>query len=154
MSYQGKTILVTRPAKQAGETIAELEQQGANVIHIPFIEIADPSDHYQGLDETLKKLYAYHWIVFTSQNAVTRFFARPLAPSGEELQQRVAAVGPQTAKLLHDLGVADLVVADETTSDALVRSLQSYDWKGKCVLFPRAKEGRDVLVKGLEQQGA
>lgn len=154
MNFSGKTVLITRPKGQAGETVAELERQGAKVIHIPLIEIADPSDHYRGLDEALKKIYEYHWIVFTSQNAVTRFFARPLAPSGEELQQRVAAVGPQTAKLLKDLGVVNLVVADEATSDALIRSLQSYDWKGKRVLFPRAKEGRDVVVSELCSWGA
>ena len=154
MELQRKTILVTRPLKQAAETIAEFERQGATVIHIPLIEIVDPSDHYCALDEAIKRLYEYQWLVFTSQNAVMQFFSRPAAPCAEELTLRVVAIGSTTEKLLRDLGIVNVVVADEATSPGLLDTLSSYDIKGKRVLFPRAKEGNDVVADGLRRIGA
>ncbi|OGQ22494.1 MAG: hypothetical protein A3I05_07755 [Deltaproteobacteria bacterium RIFCSPLOWO2_02_FULL_44_10] len=154
MNFKGKTILVTRPQEQAEKTIREFEAQGASVLHIPFIEITDPSDHYATLDEALASLFQYHWILFTSGNAVARFFSRPHAPCGKDLSSRVAAVGPETAKLLHDLDVHDMIIAETPSAEGLLEILRNYSFEGKRVLFPRAKEGRDMLVQGLEKRGA
>ena len=51
--YEGKTVLITRPKGQGESFIAEFEGKGATVIHIPLIEIADPTDGYQALDEAI-----------------------------------------------------------------------------------------------------
>ena len=153
-TYQHKTVLITRPASQAAQTVAEFEAQGATVISIPLIEIVDPVDKYASLDSALANLNEYDWIIFTSQNAVLRFFSRPLAPAGEALQQRVAAVGPKTEQLLRELNVSKVEVASEASAQGLLAHLQNFDFAEKRVLFPRAREGKDTLIEGLKRCGA
>jgi uroporphyrinogen III methyltransferase/synthase len=71
-----KKVLITRPISQADDLIKVLQGAGAKVIHIPLIEIADPSDHYRALDSAISQLEIYDWLIFTSQNAVLKFFER------------------------------------------------------------------------------
>ena len=54
----GRTVVVTRAASQAGEFVAELESYGAKVIVCPTIEIAEP-ESYERLDEAIDHLYGY-----------------------------------------------------------------------------------------------
>jgi len=155
MSQFGKTILLTRPQSKRAERLKrEFEADGLSAIHIPLIEITDPSDNYASLDSALSHLQDYDWLIFTSQNAVEHFFARPSAPSAEELQVRVAAVGPHTAKLLQDLGVDNVEFGELASSKGLLKHLESFEMEGKRILFPRAKEGKKILIEGLKRRGA
>ena len=76
----GKRVLVTRSRAQAGALTRLLEGQGADVVEVPTIRIEPPED-YGELDEALRRLSAFDWVVFTSTNAVDAVFDR-LGKSG------------------------------------------------------------------------
>ena len=71
---EGRTVVITRAASQAGELSTLLEDYGATVFVCPTIEIREP-DSYERLDEALDHLYGYDWLIFTSANAVTVLLA-------------------------------------------------------------------------------
>jgi uroporphyrinogen III methyltransferase/synthase len=80
----GRGIVITRPEAQA-EAFAELlRAEGARVIPFPVIRIAPP-ESWGPLDQALKRLETYHWIVFTSANGVSSFFRR-LREEGRDLR--------------------------------------------------------------------
>ncbi|MBI4212665.1 MAG: uroporphyrinogen-III synthase [Deltaproteobacteria bacterium] len=152
MNLTAKTILITRPMDQAADTIAQFEAKGAKVIHIPLIAIVPPSDGYAGLDRALAELSSYDWILFTSQNAVAAFFSRPGAK--ENMRAALAAVGTKTAEALSRQGLKNIIVPKDHHAEGLLTVLAEHPLAGKKVLFPRAKEGRDVLADGLRSLGA
>jgi uroporphyrinogen III methyltransferase/synthase len=159
---KGKTVLVTRPANRADAVTARLRRAGAKVIHIPLIEIADPSDNFKSLDRAIAQLEKYDWVIFTSQNGVEKFFARcrklfPL-PLRERVRVRgrVAAVGPATAAALKKHGIRKVIIPRKNnySADGLIGVLKKYELKGKRVLFPSAKKARETLPFWLKRRGA
>lgn len=71
----GKTIVVTRARSQASALTKQLEAEGAKVIEAPSIKIVPP-ETYAPLDEAIKNIHTYKWLVLTSANGVKAFFAR------------------------------------------------------------------------------
>jgi len=98
----GRGIVVTRAADQAGEFSAMLAELGASVHECPTISIVPPEDCTE-LDRAIASLAGFHWLIFTSVNAVKYFFDR-LAVLGLDTREigacRVCAVGPKTAAAL------------------------------------------------------
>ncbi len=68
-------VLITRAPHQASPLADALRAAGIEPILIPAIEIAPPTS-LCALDAALACLPTYHWLVFTSANAVEHFFAR------------------------------------------------------------------------------
>ena len=102
----GQTVLVTRAREQSAALTGRLREAGANVVHVPAIEIV-PTDHAP-LDAAIRALASYAWIVFTSSNTVTIFVNR-LEAIGREPDlgsTRVAAVGSATAAALRSAGLS------------------------------------------------
>lgn len=154
MNVRGKKILVTRPKAQAEKTLRELRELGAEPILFPLIELTKPSDNFASLDFALQNLQYYDWIIFTSQNAVKYFFSRPSAPMLESVDASFAAVGPETEKLLRELGAESVLIPEQHSSAGLVEKFQPIPLQKKQILFPRAKEGRDEICEGLAKLGA
>src|SRR5271166_2860220 len=71
----GTRILVGRARHQAGSLSASLRSLGASVIEIPFIEIRKPQS-YQPLDDALKNIKSYDWLILTSANGVEAMWGR------------------------------------------------------------------------------
>ena len=65
----GKSILVTRSQQQAGKLSDALRELGASVIELPVIEIVPP-DSFDPLDNALRQLDEYDWLILTSANTV------------------------------------------------------------------------------------
>ena len=152
----GRSVLVTRGADQAGEFTSRLERLGARVYGCPTIEIREPAS-YADLDEAVGGLDSFHWIVFTSFNAVKYFFAR-LADLGLDTRSlgrcRVCAVGPKTAAALVPYGVkADLVPTDYK-AEGVLAAFAELELAGKWVLFPRGDRAREVIPDELTRMGA
>jgi uroporphyrinogen-III synthase len=72
---RGIRVLVGRARHQAGALSAELRQLGAQVIEIPFIEIRKPRS-FKPLDEALRNLAPYDWLILTSANGVEAMWER------------------------------------------------------------------------------
>src|SRR5581483_10962741 len=97
-------------------------------------------------------------VVFTSANGVRVFWERlQAAGRGPEWFKgcRVAAIGPETARLLAANGVRPDLVPDEFVAEALIACLADAAplW-GRRVLLPRANIAREALEKGLRAEGA
>jgi len=75
-------VLITRSPHQASALADQLRALGADPILIPTIELADPTT-FAPLDAALAHLDRFHWLLFTSANAVEAF-ARRLARLSED----------------------------------------------------------------------
>src|SRR5690606_509462 len=71
----GRTILVTRPARQSESLVEQLSDLGANVLVQPAIDIGPPTD-WGPADAAIKQLDAFDWLVFSSTNGVHSFLNR------------------------------------------------------------------------------
>ena len=68
-------MLVSRAKKQAGALSLQLRELGCDVIEIPFIEIRKPKS-FHPLDNALRDLQTYDWLILTSVNGVEALFER------------------------------------------------------------------------------
>ncbi len=152
----GKGIMVTRTADQAGEFSHALAAYGAHVFECPTIEIVPPSD-FGELDNAIRALDGYDWLVLTSANAVKFFFAR-LNELGLDSRAvapcRICAVGPKTGAALAAYGIRPDLVPADYKGEGVVEAFRSLGCSGQRVLFPRADRARDVIPAGLRGLGA
>ena len=106
MPLSGKRILVTRSAGQAMSLSKKLRYLGAITIEIPTIEIRPPPD-FDPIDDSIRNLSGYDWIIFTSVHAVDFFFRRmgilqvPVSALG---LLRIAAIGSATSSAIERAG--------------------------------------------------
>jgi uroporphyrinogen III methyltransferase/synthase len=145
----GRRVVVTRTAEQAGELAGRLTEAGADVVEVPTLAIADPSDAGAGMAAAVGRLAHFDWVVLTSANAVERLFAhlhdaRDLGPA------RVAAVGPATASALARHGVRANLVARRSSGAALADEIP--DPPGR-VLLARAEVADPALPEKLVGRG-
>ena len=68
-------VLITRSPHQASALADQLRALGAEPILIPTIGLADPTT-FAPLDAALARLDTFHWLIFTSANAVEAFHRR------------------------------------------------------------------------------
>lgn len=120
----GQAILLPR-AEAARKTLARLlADQGAQVDEIPtyrtVLEAPSP-DAFAALDAGVDVL------TFTSSSTV-RHFAELVSHRAPRLAQEalVACIGPITAETARSLGYEVATVADEYTTDGLVRALENH----------------------------
>ncbi|MFP3854131.1 MAG: uroporphyrinogen-III synthase [Anaerolineales bacterium] len=149
-----RTIVVTRPRHQAGEMMDRLRELGAEPILVPAIEIRPKSD-LSALDEALRRLEDYRWLIFTSANAVriTLGRAQELDLSlNNNSNLRVATIGPATADALAEFGLEAEFVPASFIAEEVAAGLPEAD--GARVLLPRAEGAREVLPEDLEARGA
>jgi uroporphyrinogen III methyltransferase / synthase len=152
----GRSVIVTRAAEQAGSLTRALEGLGAEVLSLPVIEIAEPSD-WRPVDAAIDGIGSYDWIVLTSVNGVDRFLDR-LVERGHGVEAlriaSVAVVGSATAARLTELGVTPAVVPAEYRAEGLVDAFRDMSCgPGWRVLVPRAEEAREVLPESLRGMG-
>jgi uroporphyrinogen-III synthase len=147
--------VVTRAAQQSGGLRERLEQQGAEVLLLPTIEIVPP-ESYAPLDDALRQARDFDWLVVTSANAVRAIderVAELAVPIASLAHLRCAAVGPSTADALRSMGLAVDVVPERYVGEALADALKDRV-RGQCVLLVRAAVARDVVPAALRAVGA
>ncbi len=150
----GRRIVVTRSRAQASALRAGLEALGAEVIEVPTIRIEPPADPAP-VDDALRDLSRWDWVVFTSVNGVEQVWAR-LEALGLDARAfapvRIAAVGAATAAALADRGLrADAVPASYRT-EALPDALG--EAAGRRILLLRADIAPPTLARALVERGA
>src|SRR5690242_7589830 len=150
----GRHIAITRPPEQAPELAALLECAGARVTLLSSIAIA-PLDDTAALDDALRRMSAFDWIVLTSVNGVAAVSAR-LAALGLDWagrgQARVAVIGPATARALQAQGVTPDLIPDEYVAEGILEGLGTV--AGARILLLRADIARRSLAEGLRVRGA
>ncbi len=151
---ENKRILITRPRAQAVDLCDKLAALGATPIVFPTIEIA-PLEDTSLLDEALRTLDQYQWLIFTSVNGVKAFWDRLNLTGLQDLSGfsgNIAAIGPATAQALEAHGVAVTLIPDEYVAESIVANIG--DVRGRRILLPRADIAREALALELRRRGA
>ena len=151
----GQRVLITRPREQAAAFVRGLEALGVRPVVFPTVEIL-PLDNNETLDQAIRGLAEQDWLVFTSVNGVGHFLSRCEALGRLEDLGRleIAAIGPRTARLLEDRGLAVSLVPEEYRAEGILAALEPDRVRGKRFLLARVAGARDVLPETLRRWGA
>lgn len=173
----GKRVVITRAQNQSDTLVALLREAGAQPLFYPSIDIAPPEDSAP-LDQALRQIGAFDWLIVTSANTVRALADRFVAlgvPFSALQHLRIAAVGPATANAARELLGIEAVVpseheaqpadgarahrhrgtsanSDEYNADALARRLHLPG--GSRVLLPQSEIASPLLADLLAQRGA
>src|SRR5258708_8212179 len=97
----GRNILITRASDQTESLVRELEARGAKPVLQPMISFHPPAD-FSPLDQALRDLRTFDWLLLTSANAVRALLERAQSLGVDVTNSfaavRMAAVGPLTAE--------------------------------------------------------
>jgi uroporphyrinogen III methyltransferase/synthase len=152
----GKRVVVTRSRDQASIFAEQLIDRGASVIELPSIDVVAPAS-WEELDAALEALESYHWLIFTSANAV-KFFFRRLRERGGDVRSlkgvRICAVGPKTAEALEEYSLRADLIPEEFKAEGVLAALGGVEVRGRRFLVPRAKVAREVIPDRLRDLGA
>ncbi|NWG75280.1 MAG: uroporphyrinogen-III synthase, partial [Rubrivivax sp.] len=148
----GKTIVVTRSRPQASELVDKLAALGAEVLELQVIGI-EPVDAGERMALLVAEGCPFEWVVFTSQNAVARFFEELEAAEADARLLagcRLGAVGPATSAALREHGLRADFVPASFSAEAFAAEFPNA--RGP-ILFPCGKLARDTLPRGLAERG-
>ena len=147
-------ILITRSPHQASALAEAVRVLGCEPILIPTIEITEPTT-FDSLDSAVRQVDTFHWLIFTSANAVEAFQRRR---TGLCNRCRVAAIGPATARALEAVGLRVHLQPTHAVAESLAEGLLPYalqpNGSATRFLLIRAEEARDVLPDALRAAGA
>ena len=149
----GKRIVVTRAREQASDFLVLLNELGAEGIEFPTIEVIPPPD-WEALDEAIRSIETYQWLLFTSVNGVKYFFVRleTLGKDARDLKGiKVGAIGPKTAQAIREKGIRPDLVPPEYRAEAVVEAFRKVEKRTCRILLPRAAQAREVLPQELEK---
>jgi uroporphyrinogen-III synthase len=142
----GRRVATTRD--QPGRLDAMLAALGAEVVHVPLIEIVDaPGDE---LADALAHLDRVDWVIVTSQHGASRVADSVAAHP----RLRTAAVGTRTADVLvAATGRPVSVVPVRQTAADLVDAMPDPTPDARRVLVAHADRAEGTLVDGLRARG-
>jgi len=143
--FAGMKVLITRPRSQADEFAVKLRAAGFEPVYFPVIEIREVENNIE-LDNAIKNIQKYTWVVFTSANAVDvvlKMYSQFLDGSGV----KVAAIGSKTAQALRHWNIEPDFIPAEYISEAILSGLG--DVTHKWILLPRAKIARPELPAAI-----
>ncbi|MEH7223069.1 uroporphyrinogen-III synthase [Bacillus sp. JJ1566] len=153
----GRTILNTRGKQQAAEFSKKILAAGGTPIEIPLLTFQKTEDSTI-IEETIKNLSTYEWLIFTSKNGVDSFFdfyGQVVNKVGKKIQMpKIAVVGTKTEKALLSKGYKPELVPDEFIAEGLFESLRPYVQQGVRFLLARGNLSRSYLVDELTKSGA
>lgn len=158
----GRRILVTRAEHQAGRLSTELAALGADPVEIPSIRILPPVD-LAPLDQALRRLSSYGWMLVTSANTVNALLDRieelgMVAPGSQTWRTmfgpmpKIAAIGPASAKAVKRMGWNVDLIPEKYVAESLLQALGD-KLRGHRVLLARSARARDVIPDALRGQG-
>jgi len=153
---QGRRILVTRPAAQAGSLAGLIAECGGEAVCFPLIEIGAAQDP-EALQQAIARLGDYSLAVFISPNAVAYSLPQILAARAWPAGLQAGAIGPGTVAQLNANGLAEVIAPDERFDSAALlerAELQAERVAGKKVLILRGNGGREELAETLRERGA
>ncbi|HYH94998.1 uroporphyrinogen-III synthase, partial [Hyalangium sp.] len=151
---EGKRILVTRPKERVEELCFLLEDEGAEVLSLPLLELRPPEDP-RPLIAAAESIQRYRWVVFASSAAVEALMEalREAGTADRMGQVRVAAVGPRTARVAESYGLKVAAEPAEATGLGLYEALRPELHPEDELLLPAAEEGRRELEVALREHG-
>ncbi len=148
----GRKVVVTRTRTQASELSARLRALGAAPVEVPVIEVTDPSDGGDALQEALARVRSYDWLVLTSPNGAERLCS--VLRDGRQLGDvQLAVIGPGTRDALARHRLEADLMPERYVAEGLLDALLQHEPEGGRALLVRAEVARDVLPDGLRAAG-
>lgn len=144
----GRRVVTTRD--HPGELDALLAAAGAEVVHVPLIEIVDDDETRAAVRAAADALADHDWLIVTSRHGARRMGAAAAVHG----HLRLAAVGTATAAELAGLAGRDVeVVPDRQTAAHLVEAMPAPASDGERVFVGLADRAAPTLVDGLTRRG-
>jgi uroporphyrinogen-III synthase len=145
----GCRVVVTR--NEPGELGRLLEAEGAEVIHVPLIEVVEPLDGGAALQDALNRLDDVDWLIVTSPAGADRVGA---AASGHP-HVRLAAVGTATAERLAALArrAVDLVPENQLAASLAEAFVEAHRGSPQRVVLALADRAASTLADELGAAG-
>lgn len=144
LPLRGRTVVTTRD--QPGALDAMLVRLGADVVHVPLIEVGEAPDGGAGLAGALDRIDSFDWLVVTSRHGAER-----VAHAVRDSSIRLAAVGSATATVLAELSGRPIdLVPSVQLATALVDAFPDGAWS---VLVAQGERAADTVVSGLRRRG-
>jgi uroporphyrinogen-III synthase len=171
-------ILITRAPHQASPLADALRARGFEPVLIPSIEIVPPTT-FAPLDAAIAELESFHWVLFTSANAVEGFANRVIALKGKGFSPSVkaairegalapeasigipcsiASIGLATSRAISELlSTKTTLIPPKGVAESLAEALLPYakqpDGTPTRFLLIRAETARDILPETLRKTG-
>ena len=153
--FFGQRIVVTRPTDRADALVQVLDALGAEVIALPAIELA-PLPANGRFHRAMGAVEQFDWVFFTSPEGIA-WFQRLLRQDHRDLRilqgRHIGAIGPKTAASIEERGIRVDFLPPTYSQEGMLRGLDRRRLVGKHALVLNAKEGRDVLERGLRRMG-
>lgn len=148
----GLRVVVTRPRQRSEELCFLLEEEGADVLALPMLELEPPSDA-RGLQAAAETLGRFTWVAFSSAAGVEALAeaARTAGTAAALGRLKVAVVGAATARAARAAGLQVTLEAIGGTGAALGTELAPRLEAADMVLLPAAEHGRPELEAALEE---
>ena len=143
MALTDKKIIITSAQGPISEAREIFLKHGAEVFDLPSLVIGPPDD-WSPLDDALKEINTFDWIIFSSANGVRnvedRMREMDLSLSKISKTMQIAAVGRKTASLLLDIDAKISFVPPSFVADSLLEYFPQYP-KGLKIFIPRLLTG-------------
>ncbi len=155
LPLEGKRVIVTRPAEQAGEMAGAIKDLGGIPVVIPMIRIL-PVEDPSPCDHALLALETMDAVVFTSANAVRYTMDRSAEigiSSAHWDGKEIYVVGSKTADAAKGYGLPVTMVPGEFSGAGLAAALSGRSLRDKRILLPRGNIGRDEVLHALTASG-
>jgi uroporphyrinogen-III synthase len=146
---QAKPVVVTRAESDNGPLSSQLRDLGLQVLLWPAVSVAVAETG--PLEEALRAIHEFDWIVFASRYAVAAVTERLPTPPAN---LRVAAVGQATGQVLQQRGWPVDLLPEDANAAALVSVFATKPLQGTKVLFPASSRALPTIAVGLTQLGA
>jgi|AGTN01.1.fsa_nt_gi Uroporphyrinogen-III synthase len=155
----GLRVLVTRAHGESSEKLSHLlEEAGATPIEVPVIYFGEPAS-YDGLDNALRRLRTYNWVIFASAKAVSSVMARAerinVPFKNIPGSTRIAAIGRSTAEKLLSYGIETDYIPSAFVAESFLEEFPSINELASAkILWPRTNVGRTLIADALRERGA
>lgn len=147
---QGRSVVITRSHDQNESLRRLLEAQGAVVVEVPLLAIAEPDDEGRERDTVLQRFHEFDWIVVTSPNGADRvgpFLSAAIAAGDTDHFPHIAVVGAATER---SLNVSANLVADPARAEVLVEMFPEGNGN---VLVVQGNLADEVVEHGIGSKG-
>ncbi|MDR3260330.1 MAG: uroporphyrinogen-III C-methyltransferase [Tannerella sp.] len=126
-----------------------------NAVHVPLIKIDKITDN-KPLNDSIRKMVAFDWIIFTSRYGV-RYFFEALEALKTDIRCfahiRFASVGKTTTAELNKHRIYPDFEPETESAESIVRFFREQRLTGKRLLLPRSDRGLKYLSEELEKAG-
>ncbi|HLA24584.1 MAG TPA: uroporphyrinogen-III synthase [bacterium] len=145
-----RRYIVTRPAGHAAALSEALRAAGIEPIEVPAVVLTPPAS-WEPLDDAIRRLSEFDWVLFTSRSGVEAFFGRAGLGFAWPGTLRWAAIGSGTADALHERGISDVWIPSRFLGEAIAREMPAA--RGDRVLRVRAEQASEVPTEELRARG-